>query len=100
MFGWLAKMLMQTPVASSGCACCEAKREKLEKIRQELTGENQEAEETRVLPQSFRSGSYYAELKSDGTGRSEIRTIAENPEDCVCDGNCDGDGGCCGKCRH
>ena len=37
MFGWLAKMLLQTPVSSSGCACCEAKREHLEKMRKEIT---------------------------------------------------------------
>lgn len=36
MFGWLAKMLLQTPVSSSGCACCEAKREHLEKCAKRL----------------------------------------------------------------
>lgn len=35
MFGWLAKMLMQTPVQSS-CSCCESKRERLEKMRQQI----------------------------------------------------------------
>ena len=35
MFGWLAKMLLQTPVQNS-CACCEGKRERLEKMRQQI----------------------------------------------------------------
>lgn len=35
MFGWLAKMLLQTPVQNS-CSCCEGKREKLEKMRREI----------------------------------------------------------------
>lgn len=107
MFGWLAKMLMQTPVASSGCACCEAKREKLEKIRQQLTGEDtgSRAESNAAFPQSFSSGSFHAEIKSDGTSRAEIRAAAEKPKmkencGCGCDGeNCDGSG-TCGHCSH
>ncbi len=35
MFGWLAKMLLQTPVQNS-CSCCEGKRERLEKMRQQI----------------------------------------------------------------
>ena len=29
MFKWLENLLIQTPVQSSGCSCCEAKREQL-----------------------------------------------------------------------
>lgn len=36
MFKWLENLLMQTPVQSSGCSCCEAKREKLEQMRQNI----------------------------------------------------------------
>lgn len=46
MFKWLIKMLLDTPVASVGCSCCEAKRAELEKMRREVTGEKEpEAEE-------------------------------------------------------
>lgn len=41
MFGWLAKMLMATPVGPSGCACCEGKRRQLEKMRRQITGEEE-----------------------------------------------------------
>lgn len=39
MFQWLAKLLLDTPVASSGCPCCEAKRVELETMRREIVGE-------------------------------------------------------------
>ncbi|MBQ8436784.1 MAG: hypothetical protein IJX20_03950 [Alphaproteobacteria bacterium] len=64
MFEWLAKMMLKTPVMSSGCACCEGKRQRLEKMRQEI-----EKGETAVSPyddyvgMSFCSGSYSAHLK-------------------------------------
>ena len=43
MFEWLVKMLIHTPVGSSGCACCEGRRRQLEKMRREITGENEPA---------------------------------------------------------
>ena len=64
MFGWLAKMMLNTPVMSSGCACCEAKRQSLEKMRQEIKGG-----ELEVSPHydyegmSFCSGSYSEQIK-------------------------------------
>lgn len=36
MFKWLAKLLMNTPVQPSGCSCCEAKREHMEKLRRKI----------------------------------------------------------------
>lgn len=101
MFGWLAKMLMQTPVVGSGCACCEAKREKMEAMRKELIGEtvSEVTEESVIFPQSFRSGSYHAELKSDGSSKAEVLP-AKKSHDCDCGGGCGEDGGCCGKCSH
>ena len=36
MFKWLENLLIQTPVQSSGCFCCEAKREQLEQMRQNI----------------------------------------------------------------
>ncbi len=45
MFEWLVKMLIHTPVGSSGCACCEGRRRQLEKMRREITGEDEPATE-------------------------------------------------------
>lgn len=39
MFQWLAKMLIHTPMQSSGCSCCEEKRERMEHLRRQIIGE-------------------------------------------------------------
>ena len=39
MFQWLSKMLMNTPVCPSSCACGEGRRAELEKMRREIVGE-------------------------------------------------------------
>lgn len=105
MFGWLAKMLMQTPVASSGCACCEGKRERLEQMRRELAGETHEKDVSQSqFPQHFSSGSYRVEVQQDGSFQVEIYTKPVEKEcGCGCGngGECCGDGSCgCGHCHH
>lgn len=40
MFGWLANLLIKAPIAGSGCACCEAKKEQLRQMQKAiLSGE-------------------------------------------------------------
>ena len=36
MFGWLADLLIKTPIAGSGCACCEAKKEQLKQMQKAI----------------------------------------------------------------
>lgn len=36
MFGWLADLLIKTPIQGSGCACCEAKKSRLQKMQREI----------------------------------------------------------------
>ncbi len=36
MFGWLADLLVKTPIQGSGCACCEAKKSRLQKMQREI----------------------------------------------------------------
>lgn len=96
MFGWLAKMLMQTPVQNS-CACCEGKRERLEKMRQQIA----KGEVDEEYPQStddviiccdtpeheyagkvlgyMVSGSYT--IENDGQPVSEGKSSKQNRED-------------------
>lgn len=99
MFGWLAKMLLKTPVASSGCACCEAKREHLEKMRKKLTGEDDAESISPKIPESFSSGSLHIYCAADGSGKEEILV---RKEECSCGKeHCCGDGSCgCGHCQH
>jgi len=64
MFGWLAKMMLKTPVMSSGCACCEGKRQQLEKMRQEIEIGNIEVSDgCNYEGVSFCSGTYSASIK-------------------------------------
>ena len=65
MFGWLAKMLLKTPVQGSGCACCEGKRQRLEKMRQEIENGEDEPPET-ASGLSFSSGTYSEYCRLDG----------------------------------
>ena len=79
MFGWLAKMLLQTPVQSSGCASCEGKRQKLEKMRQEI--ERGELDAPQIAPgQSFSSGTYSAQCSTNGCCSQEYRAETELKE--------------------
>ncbi len=64
MFEWLAKMMLKTPVMSSGCACCEGKRQRLEKMRQEIEqGEVEVSSCDDYKGISLCSGSYSAHFK-------------------------------------
>ena len=57
MFDWLAKLMLKTPVQSSGCPCCEGKRQRLEKMRQEI--ERGEIDEDKELEKkTYSSGPY------------------------------------------
>ena len=101
MFGWLAKMLLQTPVSSSGCACCEAKREHLDKMRNEITGENRAPEEF-GSETCYSSGSLHIHIGTDGRGSVRIEA-GGGQRGCAGDRgeNCCGDGSCgCGRCHH
>lgn len=69
MFRWLANMLLKTPVQGSGCGCCEAKREHLEKMRKEI--ENGEFDEHKPSLESFSSGSLRVKCSGDGQCRSQ-----------------------------
>lgn len=40
MFGWLADLLIKTPVQGSGCSCCEAKKEQLKQMQKQILDEN------------------------------------------------------------
>lgn len=33
MFGWLANLLLKSPVVGSGCPCCEEQKEQLKKMQ-------------------------------------------------------------------
>lgn len=44
MFKWLADLLIKTPVQGLGCACCEAKKERLKQMQKEILGEEISAE--------------------------------------------------------
>lgn len=36
MFGWLAKLLVSSPVVGSGCSCCEGKKENLRRMQEAI----------------------------------------------------------------
>lgn len=63
MFGWLAKMLVTTPVQGSSCACCESKKKELERM-QHVIGNGGVEEEQKALPVILGTSSYYAEYKN------------------------------------
>ena len=66
MLGWLAKMMLKTPVMSSGCACCENKRQRLEKMRQEIeAGEIESTDSNNYNGVNFCSGTCFISIKSD-----------------------------------
>ena len=106
MFGWLAKMLLQTPVQNS-CSCCEGKRERLEKMRRQIEQgkieeENPQMPDDVILncdsPEHEYSGKILGSMFSSPynvtiNGRSQSEN---HDEDASC--NCGDD--CCGKCRH
>ena len=78
MFGWLTKMLLKTPVQGSGCACCEGKRQRLEKMRQEIENGEIEPPET-ASGLSFSSGTYSEYCRPDGGCSHEYHAkILEN----------------------
>ena len=109
MFGWLVKMLLQTPVQSSGCACCEGKRQRLEKMRREIVSEETDGAET-PLSLSFSSGTYSEHCGHDGccSGKYHAK-ISENADSgdfvqeqathcCSCGSDSECGSGCsCGK---
>lgn len=100
MFGWLAKMLIKTPVVGSSCACCESKKERLKKMQQAIETGEIEIDEAEDL--NFSSGSYSAKCSGDGTCRSQeyhakilgdlsnggsVQEHSENCTDCGCKKN-------------
>lgn len=64
MFGWLAKMLIKTPVLGSGCAICESKKQHLEKMKQAI--ETGDLAEESPEAMSFSSGGYTAQCDAFG----------------------------------
>lgn len=46
MFGWLANLLIKAPIAGSGCACSEAKKEQLRQMQKAILAED----DTEMLP--------------------------------------------------
>ena len=94
MFGWLAKMLISTPIQGSGCACCEGKKKRLEKM-QEAIAEGRILDEpvTESGKLSFSSGSFSAHFNSDGSGEFEYYAKIQAENSCHCGG---GDGCSCG----
>ena len=56
--------MMNTPVMSSGCACCEGKRQRLEQMRQEINeGDCDNQLHYDYEGMSFCSGEYSVHLK-------------------------------------
>lgn len=49
MFGWLADMLLKSPVVGSGCPCCEGQKEQLKKMQKAIL--NNDLEEDIPEPQ-------------------------------------------------
>ena len=65
MFGWLARMMLKTPVMTSGCACCEGKRQRLEKMRKELeNGDIENCANNDYTGMNFCSGTHSVSIKS------------------------------------
>lgn len=106
MFGWLANMLVNTPVQGSGCGCCEAKKKELEKMQQALGCGMPEEESLAEVPTTFSSGSFRAHCAGNGESSTAEYYVKPQKESDECSGNCrcgnggancDGKGGCgCG----
>lgn len=110
MFGWLTKMLLQTPVQNS-CSCCEGKREKLEKMRREIENgtietanpqmpddvilncDTPEHEYTGKVLGYMISGPY--QIKVDGQLPTDV-SLSDERDSCCCGEN---ENNCCGKCK-
>ncbi len=93
MFGWLAKLLISGPIQGSGCACCEGKKKRLEKMQQAIAeGEIPASFQPESRKLSFSSGSFSARLNADGSG--DVEYYAKNTVEEVCD--CGGQGCSCG----
>ncbi len=46
MFGWLADLLVKSPVVGSSCPCCEGQKERLKKMQKAvLSGEIETSDE-------------------------------------------------------
>lgn len=93
MFGWLAKLLISGPIQGSGCACCEGKKKRLEKMQQAIAeGEIPDSFQPESRKLSFSSGSFSARLNADGSG--DVEYYAKNTAEEVCD--CGGQSCSCG----
>lgn len=98
MFGWLAKLLMTSPIAGSGCACCEGKKKRLEKMQEAIANGGIEEEVHPEAKLCFSSGAFSARINSDGSG--EVRYAPKLSQKCNCgpDCQCGDDEEChCGK---
>ena len=96
MFGWLAKLLISGPIQGSGCACCEGKKKRLEKMQQAIAeGEIPDSMQAESGKLSFSSGSFSARLNADGSGEFEYYAKNTAEETCNCGDGCS----CGGSCR-
>ena len=94
MFGWLAKLLVTSPVQGSSCACCEGNKKRLEKMQQALA-EGIPSEETQEGKKEFSSGRFSAHINSDGSGEIEYFAAAPCDGKCSCGESCSCDDDVC-----
>lgn len=104
MFGWLAKMLMQTPVQNS-CSCCEGKRERLEKMRRQIENGKIDDETPQncndvILNCDTPEHDYTGKILGSMFVSPYHVTVNGQPQQDESDENSSCDcKGCCGKCR-
>lgn len=109
MFGWLAKMLVESPIQGSSCSCCASKKKQLEEMQQALEhGDIPTLDEnvnSTQIPLNFSSGRFSAQYDSVGNCRckeytSKILGELDNnyphivDEDDSSEHNCGCNGGC------
>lgn len=66
MFGWLAKLLVESPIQGSGCSCCAGKKKQLEEMQKAL-GHDDFIPQEETNKQNFNSGHFSAQYSNDGT---------------------------------
>ena len=94
MFGWLAKMLVTSPIQGSGCSCCEGKKKKLEQMQQAIAEGEAPQCTSCESKMTFSSGSFSAHVGADGKGEFAYYPAKNASQEAQC---CCGDGSCgCG----
>jgi len=68
MWNWLVKFLVETPLPSSSCSCCEARNKKLRQMQQALERGELPEEET-IVP----AGEWHTECTIRISGESGSR---------------------------